>query len=90
MTAGQPETGAPSDQAAELAAQLYDRIRSDQALTQDLFRQALQDPSGTLARIAALGESWGLPVGVEAIRAHIASLDDAESKQWLVKARGGL
>ncbi len=90
MTAGQPATGVDPDPIAQRAAQLYERIRSDETLTQELFRQALQDPSGTLARIAALGEGWGLPVGVEAIRAHIASLDDAESKQWLVKARGGL
>lgn len=90
MTEGFPATGAPSAPADNQAAQLYERIRNDEALTQDLFRQALQDPSGTLARIAALGESWGLPVSVEAIRDHIASLDDAESKQWLVKARGGL
>ena len=37
------------------AAALYGRISADPALTQALFRQALQDPSGALARIVALG-----------------------------------
>lgn len=72
------------------AAALYERIRADQALTQELFRQALQDPSGTLSRICSLGETWGLPVSREQVKAHLASVDDADARQWLVKARGGL
>jgi hypothetical protein len=71
------------------AARLYERIRDDDALTQSLFRQALQDPKGTMNRILALGSEWDLPVSEAAIKDHLASLDDA-SKQWLVKARGGL
>ena len=43
------------------APALYERIRSDQSLTQELFRQALQDPSGTLSRICDLGSSWEEP-----------------------------
>ena len=72
------------------AAALYQRISADPDLTQALFRQALQDPSGALKRIVALGEELGLPVTADEVRAHIASLDDAASKQWLLKARGGL
>ncbi len=72
------------------AAQLYTRIRQDPDLTQSLFRQALQDPKGTLARILALGEAWDLPVSEAAVKEHLALLDDGESNQWLVKARGGL
>ena len=72
------------------ASQLYARISSDAALTQELFRQALQDPSGALQRIVALGEAEGLPVSVDEVKAHIASLEDGDTKQWLVKARGGL
>lgn len=71
------------------AARLYERIRADDALTQSLFRQALQDPKGTVSRILALGSEWDLPVSEAAIKDHLASLDD-DSKQWLVKARGGL
>lgn len=72
------------------APALYERIRSDHSLTQELFRQALQDPSGALDRIVALGQEYGLPVSREEVRSHVASLDDSASKQWLLKARGGL
>jgi hypothetical protein len=75
---------------ASHAAELYDRISADADLTSALFRQALQDPAGALARIVALGEALGLPVSIEEVRAHIASLDDSATKQWVVKARGGL
>jgi len=72
------------------ASQLYDLIRADAELTQSLFRQALQDPSGTLTRIRQLGLDHGLPISDEEIRHFVASLDDDASKQWLIKARGGL
>jgi hypothetical protein len=76
--------------AADNAAALYTRISADTDLTQALFRQALQDPSGALDRIVALGQELNLPVTREQVRVHVASLDDPASKQWLLKARGGL
>jgi hypothetical protein len=75
---------------ASNAPELYGLISADSELTQSLFRQALQDPSGALGRIVALGEARGLPVNEEEVKAHIASLDDGATKQWLIKARGGL
>lgn len=72
------------------AAALYERISADTSLTQALFRQALQDPGGALDRIIRLGEELGLPVSREEVKAHVAALDDGASKQWLLKARGGL
>ena len=72
------------------AAALYARIQSDHELTQSLFRQALQDPSGALQRIVAIGEAEALPVSLEEVRAHLAALDDPDTKRWVVKARGGL
>jgi hypothetical protein len=72
------------------AAALYARISEDSDLTQSLFRQALQDPTGALGRIVEIGEGWGLPVTSEEVRDHIAGLDDSATKQWLLKARGGL
>jgi len=72
------------------AAELYRRISQDADLTRSLFRQALQDPSGTLARIRQLGLDHGLAISDEEIRHFVASLDDDASKQWLIKARGGL
>ena len=72
------------------AAELYAQISADHDLTQALFRQALQDPSGAISRIIELGQQFGLPVSSQEIRTYISSLDDSVSKQWLVKARGGL
>ena len=83
-------TASPSSGTTGNAAALYARISADHDLTQALFRQALQDPGGALARILELGEAWGLPVTAEEVKAHIGSLDDTASKQWLIKARGGL
>jgi len=75
---------------ANNAAELYAQISADHDLTQALFRQALQDPSGAISRIIELGQQFGLPVTSQEIRTYISTLDDSVSKQWLVKARGGL
>ena len=72
------------------AASLYARISSNPAQTQALFRQALQDPNGAMDSICNLGDELGLPVTAQEVREHLASLDDEDSKRWLVKARGGL
>ncbi|MEY4807613.1 MAG: hypothetical protein RLZZ206_2002 [Cyanobacteriota bacterium] len=72
------------------AAELYARISQNSDLTQSLFRQALQDPSGALARIVAIGAEQGFAVSTDDVKAHLASLDDGATKQWLLKARGGL
>ncbi|MEB3266718.1 MAG: hypothetical protein VKN13_08915 [Cyanobacteriota bacterium] len=78
------------DSSTSPVASLYNRISSDTALTQALFRQALQDPTGALDRIVAIGAEQGLVVTREDVKAHIAALDDPATKQWLLKARGGL
>ena len=72
------------------AAALYERIRSNPEQTQALFRQALQDPNGAMDSICAFGRDQGLPVKPEEVRAHLANLDDEDSKRWIIKARGGL
>ncbi len=72
------------------AAALYARISKDSDLTQSLFRQALQDPSGALRRIVEIGADQGLTVTLDEVREHISGLDDNATKQWLMKARGGL
>ena len=72
------------------AAELYDRISQDADLTQSLFRQALQDPSGALARIVAIGAEQGLSVSTDDVKQHLASLEDGATQRWVVKARGGL
>ena len=75
---------------AQNAAKLYGLISADPELTQSLFRQALQDPSGALARIVAFGADQGLVVSPEDVTSHLAGLEDGSTKQWLLKARGGL
>ncbi len=72
------------------AAELYKRIQKNPDHTQALFRQALQDPQGALEAICELGESIGLPVTHEEVKKYLASLDDENTKQWVIKARGGL
>ncbi|WP_320673510.1 hypothetical protein [Prochlorococcus sp. MIT 1341] len=72
------------------AAELYKRIQKDPEHTQVLFRQALQDPQGAIETICELGKSIGLPVTPDEVKNHLASLDDEDTKQWLIKARGGL
>ena len=72
------------------AAELYERISSNPEQTQALFRQALQDPAGAMSSICRLGDDLGLPVTPEEVKAHLASVDDAETNRWVVKARGEL
>jgi hypothetical protein len=72
------------------AAELYARISEDPELTQSLFRQALQDPSGAMRRIVEIGADQGLAVTAEEVKEHLSGLDDSATKQWLLKARGGL
>ncbi len=83
-------TGNATESTSGHAAALYALISSNGDLTQELFRQALQDPSGALERIVAIGAREKMPVTSAEVKAHIASLDDGASKQWLLKARGGL
>ena len=72
------------------AAELYAKIEQDRELTRALFRQALQNPEGAIQAICQVGEQMNLPVTQDQVKAFINGLDDELSKQWLVKARGGL
>ncbi|AKN62331.1 MULTISPECIES: hypothetical protein [unclassified Synechococcus] len=72
------------------AAALYARIENDQNLSKGLFRQALQNPSGALDSICEIGTQLNLPVTLQEVKEHINNLDDEITKQWLIKARGGL
>ena len=72
------------------AAKLYQLIKEDPENVQTLFRQALQDPQGALKAICDFGDSVGLPVSPNEVKAYLSSLDDDETKKWVIKARGGL
>ena len=71
-------------------AELYQRIEAEPAYRRALFRQALQDPQGALKTICEIGEQLGLPVTKEEVKSYLSTLEDFETKQWLMKARGGL
>ena len=70
--------------------QLYDIISQDRQLTTSLYRQALNDPGGTVKRLVALAAEKGLSVSAEEVRHFVAELEDPSSRRWLDKARGGL
>ena len=72
------------------AEELYHRIESDPIYRKPLFRQALQNPQGALKAISEIGDELGLPVTSQEVKDYLSQLDDFETKQWLVKARGGL
>jgi Nif11 domain len=72
------------------ARALYDHIREDHDLTKDLFRQALQDPQGTLQRLMAIAGERGLEVNAEDVQHFLQDEAPNSDGQWLLKARGGL
>ena len=74
----------------EQAQALYDIVRSDAQLTRSLFRQALQDPQGTLDQLVAIAEAKGLSISRQEIRDYLNDSADDATQQWLIKARGGL
>ena len=74
----------------EQAQALYDIVRSDAQLTRALFRQALQDPQGTLDQLVAIADAKGLHVSRQEIRDYLNDSADDATRQWVIKARGGL
>ena len=72
------------------AAELYKLINADPSKKQDLFRQALQNPKGAMESICAFGIEKNLPVTSEEVKEYLTKVDDLDTKQWLMKARGGL
>ena len=72
------------------AAELYKLINANPEKKQDLFRQALQNPKGALQAICALGNEMNLPVTFDEVKEYLSNIDDLETKQWIIKARGGL
>ena len=72
------------------AAELYKLINADPNKKQDLFRQALQNPKGAMKAICAFGNEMNLPVTSAEVKEYLSTIDDQETKQWLIKARGGM
>jgi len=72
------------------AAELYKLISADPNKKKDLFRQALQNPKGAMQSICELGIEMNLPVTSAEVKEYLTTIDDLDTKQWLIKARGGL
>ena len=72
------------------AAELYKLISADPNKKKDLFRQALQDPKGDMQSICELGIEMNLPVTSAEVKEYLTTIDDLDTKKWLIKARGGL
>ena len=72
------------------AAELYELINANPEKKQDLFRQALQNPKGAIQAICKLGVEMNLPVSADEVKEYLSTIDDLDTKQWLIKARGGL
>ena len=72
------------------AAELYKLISADPNKKKDLFRQALQNPKGAMQSICEFGIEMNLPVTSAEVKEYLTTIDDLDTKQWIIKARGGL
>tara|TARA_Y100001933_G_scaffold10543_1_gene9194 strand:- start:66 stop:296 length:231 start_codon:yes stop_codon:yes gene_type:complete len=72
------------------AEKLYKIISEDKDKKQSLFRTALTNPKNALEEICKIGEDLNIKVSKEDVIAHLSSLDDVQTKLWLIRVRGGL
>ena len=72
------------------AEKLYKIISEDNEKKQSLFRMALTNPKSALEQICKIGEELNIQVSKEEVIEHLSSLDDIQTKLWLIKVRGGL
>ena len=72
------------------AEKLYNLIANDNKKKQSLFLLALNDPKSALEKICEIAKDLNIKVTKEEIIEYLTSLDDEQTKLWLIKARGGL
>ena len=72
------------------AEKLYKKIAEDSKKKQSLFLMALNNPKLALDKICEIGKELDIKVTKEEVIEHLMTLDDEETKLWLIKARGGL
>ena len=72
------------------AEKLYNLIANDTKKKQSLFLLALNDPKSALEKICEIGKELDIKVTKEEVIEYLTSLDDEQTKLWLIKARGGL
>ncbi len=69
---------------------LYNLIANDSKQKQSLFLMALTNPKLALEKICEIGRELDIQVTKEEVVEYLESVDDEETKLWLIKARGGL
>ena len=72
------------------AEKLYNLIANDSKKKQSLFLIALNNPKAALDKICDIGRDLDIRVTKEEVIEYLTTLDDEETKLWLIKARGGL
>ena len=72
------------------AEKLYNLIANDPKKKQSLFLMALNNPKSALERICEMGKEFNITVTKKEVIEYLTSLDDEQTKLWLIKARGGL
>ena len=72
------------------AERLYKIISEDKDKKQNLFRIALTNPKSSLEEICKIGEDLNIQVSKQEVIEHLNTLDDVQTKLWLIKVRGGL
>tara|TARA_B100000212_G_scaffold140812_1_gene106064 strand:- start:620 stop:850 length:231 start_codon:yes stop_codon:yes gene_type:complete len=72
------------------AEKLYKIISEDKEKKQSLFRTALTNPKSALEQICKIGEDLNIEVSKEEVIEYLNTLDDVQTKLWLIKVRGGL
>ena len=72
------------------AEKLYKLIAEDSKKKNELFLMALNNPKSALDKICAIGTEFDIKVTKEEVIQYLTTLDDEQTKLWLIKARGGL
>ena len=72
------------------AEKLYKIISEDKDKKQSLFRTALTNPKSALEEICKIGEDLNIKVSKDEVIEHLNTIDDVQTKLWLIKVRGGL
>ena len=72
------------------AEKLYNLIANDPKKKQSIFLIALNNPKSALDKICDMGKEYNITVTKEEVIEYLTSIDDEQTKLWLIKARGGL
>ena len=72
------------------AAKLYNLIAEDSQKKQSLFLIALNNPKAALDKICEIGKELNIQVTKQEVIEYLMTVDDEQTKLWLIKARGGL